>query len=59
MNYVLLNLLIFCLESLGVNEENINAIQVNHEKDIFVIFRETVIKMHQVFGENNIFKVME
>ena len=58
MNYILLNIIIYCLQSLGVTEANFHALQNHHERDLFVIFRETVIRMDEVFGENNIFKVM-
>ncbi len=50
MNYILLNIIIYCLQSLGVDEGNIAAVQSHHERDIFVIFRETVIRMDEVFG---------
>lgn len=58
MNYILLNIIIYCLRSLGVTEPSFQALQPQHERDIFVIYRETVIRMDEVFGENNIFKVM-
>jgi hypothetical protein len=58
MNYILLNIIIYCLQSLGVDQANIVALQSQHERDIFVIYRETVMRMEEVFGENNIFKVM-
>ena len=58
MNYILLNILIFSLESIGVKESNIDALQSSYERDIFVIYRETIIRMEEVFGQNNIFKVI-
>jgi hypothetical protein len=58
MNYILLNIIIYCLQALGVDAANFHALQLPHERDIFVIFRETVMRMEEVFGENNIFKVM-
>lgn len=45
MNYILLNIIIYCLQSLGVDEKNIAALHSHQERDIFVIFRETVIRM--------------
>jgi hypothetical protein len=58
MNYILLNIMIFSLESIGISQANIEGLGSSIERDIFVIFRETIIRMEQVFGENNIFKVI-
>lgn len=58
MNYILLNIIIYCLQALGVDDRNFHKVQPIHEREIFVIFRETVMRMNEVFGENNIFKVM-
>lgn len=58
MNYILLNIIIFSLESIGICELNIEALQSHYERDVFVIYRETIIRMEEVFGENNIFKVI-
>ncbi len=58
MNYILLNILIFSLESIGVKESNIDVLQSSYERGIFVIYRETIIRMEEVFGQNNIFKVI-
>jgi hypothetical protein len=59
MNYILLNVIIYVLDSLGVKDaELFKAVNVQIEKNIFVIMREIVIRMDTVFGNNNIFKVV-
>jgi len=50
MNYILLNIIIFSLESLGINEKNIDGLHTANERDIFVIYREIIIRMDEVFG---------
>lgn len=51
--------MIYCLESIGVTEQNIEGLLTSYERDIFIIFRETIIRMEEVFGNNQIFKVMK
>lgn len=58
MNYILLNIILCCLDSMGLTAESFHLLQPFHEREIFMILRETVIRMDQVFGNNNIFKVM-
>lgn len=39
MNYILLNIIIFSLEAVGINEKNIEGLQSGIERDIFVVYR--------------------
>ena len=45
MNYILLNIMIFGLESIGINSENINIVEINKEREIFIVYREAIIRM--------------
>lgn len=58
MNYILVNVIIYCLESIGIGEAGIDEMPLNLERDIFIILREIVLRLDEVFENNNIFKVM-
>ena len=49
MNYILLSVIIFCLESLGIGKDNIEDIHEQIERDIFIILREIVLRLDEVF----------
>ena len=59
MNYILLYVMIFCLESLGIGQKDMEVITIELERDIFIILREIVLRLDEVFENNNIFKVMK
>lgn len=39
MNYILLYVIIFCLESIGLREDTFEALTVENERNIFIILR--------------------
>ena len=51
--------MIFCLESLGIGQKDMEVITIELERDIFIILREIVLRLDEVFENNNILKVMK
>lgn len=59
MNYILLNIIIYTFESIGITNSSLfEAVNIEIEKNVFLIMREIVMRMETVFGNNNIIKVM-
>lgn len=42
-----------------MKEDTIDSIPLTFERDIFIIMREIVLRLDEVFSQNNIFKVMK
>lgn len=45
MNYILVNIIIYCLDSLNLDESSLHMLQPNHEKDMFILLRGTVTRL--------------
>lgn len=46
MNYILLNVIIYCLESVGISDETLfDAVTIEIERDIFIVLREIVLRL--------------
>lgn len=58
MNFISLHVMVFALESMGVTPDAFATLTVERQRDIFVVLREVVLRLEEVFDAANMTKVV-